>query len=156
MSKVVYVDMDNVLVDFRSGIARVPEHVRKEYDDVSDVPGIFALMDPMPGAVDAFHELSGLFDTYILSTAPWKNPSAWTDKRLWVEQYLGHAAHKRLILSHHKQLNRGHFLIDDRPNNGARHFRGEVIKFGLKQYDDWSIKSYAGWPEVLAYLRTQV
>jgi hypothetical protein len=68
---------------------------------------------------------------------------------------LGHAAHKRLILSHHKQLNRGHFLIDDRPNNGARHFRGEVIKFGMREYDDWPVKSYAGWPEVLDYLRTQ-
>lgn len=156
MTKVVYVDMDNVLVDFRSGIARLPDHVRAAYKDVSDAPGIFALLDPMPGAVEAFHELSGLFDTYILSTAPWQNPSAWTDKRLWVEQHLGHAAHKRLILSHHKQLNRGHFLIDDRPNNGARYFRGEVIKFGLGEREDWPVKSYAGWLEVLAYLRTQV
>ena len=72
MSKVLYVDMDNVLVDFRSGIARLPEHVRAAHEDVSDAPGIFALMDPMPGAVEAFHELSGLFDTYILSTAPWR------------------------------------------------------------------------------------
>lgn len=82
MSKVLYVDMDNVLVDFRSGIALLPAHVRAEHEDVSDAPGIFGLMEPMPGAVDAFHELSGLFDTYILSTAPWKNPSAWMDKRV--------------------------------------------------------------------------
>ena len=31
-------------------------------------------MDPMPGAVQAYRELSQLFDTYIPSTAPWDNP----------------------------------------------------------------------------------
>jgi 5'(3')-deoxyribonucleotidase len=89
MSKVLYVDMDNVLVDFRSGIARLPDHVRAAHEDVSDAPGIFALMDPMPGAVEAFRELSSLFDTYILSTAPWKNPSAWSDKTVMGRSIFG-------------------------------------------------------------------
>jgi hypothetical protein len=42
------------------------------------------------------------------------------------------------------------------PTTAQRHFRGEVIKFGLTSYDDPPVKSYAGLPEVLAYLRTQV
>jgi 5'-nucleotidase len=94
--------MDNVLVDFPSGIARLDDRTRTEYRGrLDEVPGIFALMEPMPLAVESFMELCGHFDTYILSTAPWKNPSAWSDKLLWVQQHLGQHAHKRLILSHH-------------------------------------------------------
>lgn len=107
--KTLYVDMDNVLVDFPSAFARLPEDVLKSHkDDPDEIPGIFALMDPVRGAVEAHALLSELFDTYILSTAPWKNPSAWTDKVLWIQKHLGDRAHKRLILSHHKNLNRGH------------------------------------------------
>jgi len=111
--KILYIDMDNVLVDFPSGIARIPPEVVDQYDDrLDDVPGIFSLMDPLPGAVESFEVLAGLYDTYILSTAPWENPSAWSDKLLWVKRHLGRAAHKRLILSHHKNLNEGDYLID--------------------------------------------
>jgi 5'-nucleotidase len=53
--------------------------------------------------------LANLFDTYILSTSPWENPSAWSDKLLWVKHHLGSICYKRLILTHHKNLNVGHF-----------------------------------------------
>jgi len=33
-------------------------------------------MDPIAGAIEAFKMLSKQYDTYILSTAPWKNLSA--------------------------------------------------------------------------------
>ena len=71
-------------------------------------------MDPIPGAIAAYGRLSTVFDTYILSTAPWLNSTAWSDKPLWVQKHLGEAGYKRLILSHHKNLNHGDFLIDDR------------------------------------------
>jgi len=142
--KTLYIDMDNVLVDFPSGIERLSPEVRKQYEgDLDEVPGIFALMDPMPGAIEAFKMLSKHFDTYILSTAPWKNPSAWSDKVVWVQKYLGEHAHKRLILSHHKNLNDGDFLIDDRLKNGVDKFKGEHIHFGQPDYPDWkSVSSY--------------
>ncbi len=71
MKRIVYVDMDNVLVDFPSGIARLPGEIQRQYEDrLDEVPGIFSLMDPLPGAVAAYHELADRFDTYILSTAP--------------------------------------------------------------------------------------
>jgi 5'(3')-deoxyribonucleotidase len=101
-------------------------------------------MEPIPGAIDAFNTLSKHFDTYILSTAPWKNPSAWSDKVIWVQQYLGESAHKRLILSHHKNLNDGHFLVDDRLKNGVDKFKGEHIHFGQPDFPDWD--------KVVAYL----
>ncbi|MEZ5726770.1 MAG: hypothetical protein R3E48_01420 [Burkholderiaceae bacterium] len=146
MKKVLYVDMDNVLVDFPSGIAQLDESVQKEFEGrLDEVPGIFALMAPMPKAIESFKELAELFDTYILSTAPWENPSAWKDKLLWVKNHIGEKAHKRLILSHHKNLNDGAYLIDDRTKNGADAFAGEHIHFGTEQYPDWD--------SVLEYLR---
>ena len=51
--------MDNVLVDFPTGIARITDSQRAEYDGRYDeVPGIFSLMDPLEGAIEAFHQLS--------------------------------------------------------------------------------------------------
>ena len=136
--KILYIDMDNVLVDFRSGIDRISESEQRAYvDRLDEVPNIFSLMAPMKGAVEAFHRLAGIFDTYILSTAPWENRSAWGDKLDWVKQYLGAPARKRLILTHHKNLNDGDFLIDDRTVNGADRFRGEHIQFGTGQFSDW-------------------
>ncbi len=144
--QILYVDMDNVLVDFSTGISKIAPDLQVEYEGRFDeVPGIFGLMQPMPGAIESFNELSVQFDTYILSTAPWHNPSAWSDKLLWVQKYLGASAYKRLILSHHKNLNDGHYLIDDRTKNGADRFRGQHIHFGTDRFPDW--------PSVVKYLR---
>ena len=50
--KIVYVDMDNVLVDFQSGIDTMQDVITLEYDDrIDEVPHIFAHMkqDGLPG-----------------------------------------------------------------------------------------------------------
>ena len=136
--------MDNVLVDFKTGIDRISSYNRKEYEGRYDeVPDIFSLMDPMEGAIESYNKLSSQYDTYILSTSPWDNPSAWQDKILWVKKYLEKSAYKRLILSHHKNLNRGDYLIDDRLKNGADKFIGEHIHFGTEKFPDWkSVLNY--------------
>jgi hypothetical protein len=150
IKKILYVDLDNTLVDFPSGIARLSEEDRVTYEGhYDDAPGIFALMDPLPGALEAYRKLAARFDTYVLSTAPWHNASAWHDKVLWVQQHLGltseTVAYKRLILSHHKNLNRGDFLVDDRSANGAGEFEGEWLQFGPGA-------AYPTWPSVTEYL----
>ncbi|MEZ5185519.1 MAG: hypothetical protein R2720_07215 [Candidatus Nanopelagicales bacterium] len=148
--KTLYVDMDNTLVDFTARLDGLAPDVLEAFQGREDeMPGVFALMPPMSGALDAFRELSEKFDTYILSTAPWLNPSAWQHKVEWVHLHLGRGkgtpAYKRLILSHHKNLNKGDFLVDDNPQkNGAADFEGEVIAFGSKDFPNW--------PAVTAYL----
>ena len=136
--------MDNVLVDFPSGISKLSQEVINEYEsNLDEVPNIFSLMEPLEGAIDSFKILSQRYDTYILSTAPWENSSAWSDKVKWVKKYLGESAYKRLILSHHKNLNHGDYLIDDRTKNGAGEFKGELIQFGTDKFPDWkSVCSY--------------
>ena len=136
--KILYIDMDNVLVDFKSGISKLSKNQLLEYAERYDeVPNIFSLMEPMPGAIEAFEMLSAKYDTYILSTAPWHNPSAWKDKIEWVQKHLNNNAYKRLILSHHKNLNYGDYLIDDRLKNGADKFKGEHIHYGTEKFPDW-------------------
>ena len=98
-------------------------------------------------AIESFIELTKHFEKYVLSTAPWGNPSAWSDKLLWIKKYLGKLAFKRLILTHHKNLNTGDYLIDDRTARGADSFVGEHIHFGTKKFPDWQ--------SVMKYLRSK-
>tara|TARA_B100000035_G_C20634582_1_gene393920 strand:+ start:86 stop:523 length:438 start_codon:yes stop_codon:yes gene_type:complete len=136
--KTLYVDMDNVIVDFKTGIEKISEEEKVKYEGRYDeVPRIFSLMDPMEGAIEAFNKLSSKYDTYILSTSPWNNPSAWQDKIVWVQKFLEKSAYKRLILSHHKNLNRGDYIIDDRVKNGVDKFEGEHIHFGSEKFPNW-------------------
>jgi 5'(3')-deoxyribonucleotidase len=136
--KVLYIDMDNVLVDFQSGLDKVDEKTLKKYEGhEDDIPGIFALMGPIPGAIDAYNFLSKHFDTYILTTAPWANSTALQDKRDWVGKYLPENGYKRLIISHHKNLCIGEYIIDDRTARGVDQFEGEHIHFGQGDFLKW-------------------
>ena len=130
--------MDNVLVDFQSGIDSLSDEEREVYkDNIDNVPSIFSKMQPLDGAIDGYKKLTEHFDVYILSTAPWNNPSAWSDKLLWVQKHLGDIAYKRLILSSNKNLNAGDYLIDDRTANGASDFKGEHIHFLTEKFKNW-------------------
>jgi len=138
MKKIVYVDMDNILVDFKTGIDKLSEDELAFYEGKYDeVPNIFSKMEPMKDSIESFITLCEKYDTYILSTSPWENPTALNDKLNWVKKYLGFHAHKRLILSHHKHLNIGDYLIDDRTKNGADKFSGELILFGGDDFPNW-------------------
>ena len=145
--KILYFDMDNVVVNFQSGLDQLTEETLQEYaGQLDNVPGLFSLMDPLDGALEAYMTLSNRYDSYILSTAPWGNISAWSDKAAWVQEHLGDAAKKRLILSHNKHLNMSDYLIDDRTANGAGQFTGEHIHFGTEKFPNWnSVLKYLLW-----------
>lgn len=140
--KILYIDMDGTLVDFRSGLRKLglPEDEGFPGDEVE---GIFELMDPMPGALEAVHELAGHFELFILSTSPWNNPTALPGKLAWLKLHLGageeNPFYKQVVFSHRKDLNVGDFLIDDRPGHrGADRFTGELIPFGTPTFPDWA------------------
>ena len=144
----IFVDMDGVLVNFQSGIDKLDETTKREYADdgkgkphYDDVPGIFSLMDPMPGAIEGVRTLKNMgYDLYILSTAPWGNPSAWSDKVKWITKYLDDVFHKKMIITHCKGLldaKEDVYLIDDRTGHGACDFGKHHVQFGIAPYKDW-------------------
>lgn len=135
---ILYIDLDNTLADYDNGHRHLSEDLLREYDGhLYDAPGFFAGLEPMPSAVKAFKLLALKYDTYILSSAPFSNPTAWCDKLEWVKRYLGVAAFRRLIISHHKNLSYGDYLIDDREVNGAREFMGTFLQFGKDPFKTW-------------------
>ena len=84
----------------------------------------------------------------MVSTVPWHNPSAWSDKLFWVRRYLGQSAQERPILSQHKHLNDAHYLVDDWRNNGADRFKDVHIHSGTADFPDW--------PSVVHFLKNKI
>lgn len=162
--KTVYIDMDGVIVNFQSGIDRLPEEVRAQFPgdkNIDEAEGIFGLMDPFDDALEAVMRLadSEKLDVFILSTAPWLNPSAWSDKIAWIHKHFGEdedsPLYKRVILTHRKDLNKGDFLIDDRKKNGAGEFEGIHIHFGDVNEKEQRDGSFPDWDSVLEFFREQ-
>ena len=158
-NRIIYIDMDNVIVDFKSGLDKVSDEIKNQYNDdgtgkphYDDIPGIFSMMSPMKDAIESIKAIAetGHFQLYILSTSPWDNPSAWSDKLQWVKHHFDSDKpdglfYKRLILSHHKNLciQENSWLIDDREANGAKDFGDRLVRFGSEQFPDWkSIKKF--------------
>ena len=162
--KTVYIDMDGTIVDFQSGIDRLPDEIRARFPgdkNIDEAEGIFGLMDPLPGAIEGVKKLakSEKLDVYILSTAPWLNASAWADKLKWIQTHFGHEKdsplYKRVILTHHKELNTGDFLIDDRKKNGAERFNGLHIYFGEFNEEDQRDGTFPDWASVISFFEKQ-
>ena len=136
--------MDNVLVDFQSGIDALTPEEKEAYKGAYDnCPHIFSKMVPIKGTIESFKQLSTVYDTYILSTSPiesfkrlsemydvyvlstspWDNPTALNDKLDWIKRYLGKVAYKRVIFSQYKHLNKGDCLIDDPQRMGLERLK---------------------------------
>lgn len=155
--KIVYVDMDGVLVDLGKSFEnffKLHPYLKERYKDNPDhLQGVFRDAPPIDGAVESINILqqSGKYDLFIATSAPWGNPQSAAEKRFWLEQYFGKLFHKRMFITHRKDLLIGDYLIDDRRKNGAGEFKGELIQFGW----NWETKEYnqyPNWNSVLNYL----
>ena len=159
MSKpVLYLDMDGVLVDFPGTLNQTPIKLREHCMNWcietgmhhSDFPGIFGNLEPLQNAVQSVKDLCTDFEVYLLSSPPWNNLTAWTDKRKWVDKHLPFLSSKHLILSHRKDLNRGRILVDDRPRHGA-------YEFGLFPGQTWlKFDDESSWPEFVERIRLEI
>ena len=136
--KILFVDMDGVIVDFIQSAKNSP-YYEKYIDELDKIPDVFLNAPPMKYAIDSISKIidSGKYDIYIASTAPWDNIASLSHKRIWIEKYFGDKLRKRLILTHRKDLLIGDYLIDDRTANGAGDFQGELIQFGSDKFPDW-------------------
>ncbi len=140
MVKIVYIDMDDTLCDFKGAFERAlaanPEtpYPQAHYR-------FFADLQPIEGAIETVKLLldSDTYDPYILSAPSIRNPFSYAEKREWVEQHLGLDFCERLILCAHKALLKGDILIDDNAEGrGQEDFEGILIHFGSDPFSSWA------------------
>ena len=136
--KILYIDMDGVIVDFNSGISKLSDQELNQFiNRYDEVPHIFSKMDPLPNAIEAVNKLIDQYNVFILSSSPWENRTALNDKLDWIKTHFGTKLRKKVIFSHNKHLNHGDFLIDDRTANGAGDFNGVHIHFSSEKFPNW-------------------
>lgn len=136
---IIYVDMDHVLCDYEEAWAR-QKALFPDLEFPQSQPGMYIGMNPLPGAIDTYHWLNNHpnSDVYILTAPSVYNSHCYSEKRDWVEKYLGLSVVENLIISPHKNLNDGHYLIDDMASGkGQDRFKGSLILFGSEQFPDW-------------------
>jgi 5'-nucleotidase len=88
-------------------------------------------------AANALYD-SDRYVPYMLTAPSTKNPLCYTEKRVWVERYLGMRFVERLIICPNKALLIGDILIDDQASGrGQEAFTGTLAQFGSAAYPDW-------------------
>jgi len=127
----IFLDMDGVLANFEKAAAQIPDVKRP--DEVLD----FSTFEPMPGAINAVEKIIAMgHDVFIATTPPWNNPSAWGQKRDWIEEHLPQLKRK-MFLTHRKDLLKGDILVDDSTYRGQYDFDGTFMHFG--KHFDWDM-----------------
>jgi 5'(3')-deoxyribonucleotidase len=137
---IVHVDMDDVLCNYL-GAYREAKDKNPGILYPQSIKGFYLDLKPIPGAIEGFKFLQKHFEVYIATRPSYMNVHCYSEKREWVEKYLGLETCKNLAMTPNKNLLMGDFLIDDVP---WIEFKGEQILFGSDKFP--------GWDSVLKYL----
>jgi 5'-nucleotidase len=142
--KIVYLDMDGVLVDLEANIQEFfkfnPTQKTKYKNRPDLIPNLFLDPPPIKGAIEAVNKLneSNKFELFIATAAPWGNVESAAHKRIWIEKHFGELFKKKMFITHRKDMLMGNYLIDDRITNGAGEFVGEHLHFGAEKFPNWN------------------
>jgi 5'-nucleotidase len=135
--RVLLFDMDGVLCNYikarEEGLERNPE---QPYPQAKF--GFFSNMEPIDGSIEAFRELEKHYDCYILTRPSTKNLLCYSEKAMWIRDYLGEYMLEKLIIACDKGRQPGDYLIDDMTEHGQTEFKGEHIHFGTEKFPDWA------------------
>lgn len=142
MKKILLIDLDNVIANFEkayiSELKTTPEilYPQCKYK-------FFENLEPIEDSIETINILNNLFELYILTRPSVLNPLCYTEKRVWVEKYLGLEMCKKLILCSDKTMVMGDYLIDDKIQTGIFEPIWKHIHFGSAEFSNWKkIKNY--------------
>ena len=131
--QIVYVDMDDVLCKYAEGHAAMASK-EPTVQWPQSIPGFYKNLEEVDWAIWGINTLAMHFDVWILTRPSYMNPLCYTEKRQWIETYLGLNWCKKLILCPDKSLLKGDYLIDDQP---WPKFEGKQFLFGSNEFPDW-------------------
>lgn len=129
-SRIIHLDLDGVLADFRKGFVAVTGRQPEEFSvdemwaSVASVNGFFLELEITQGGRELFTFAQSLGEVRILTALPRKStyPTAADEKRLWVDRHFGDIPVVTVQYARQKaDLARQHdILIDDSPENVRR------------------------------------
>ena len=88
MKKIVYIDMDDVLCDFIGNYNKAKQS-NPEIEYPQSKKGFLINLPPLKNAVESVEKLKSKYDVYVLTAPSVFNPVCYSEKREWVEKYLG-------------------------------------------------------------------
>lgn len=131
---IIAIDMDGVLCDFAKRYRERQLENPNIYYPQSEY-GFFENLDPIPGAIKAYWALKKEFNVKILTSPSIHNPLCYTEKRNWVEEYLGFSEVFHLTITKDKHLFKADYLIDD---TEYKEFQGTQLLFGSQECPNWN------------------
>jgi 5'-nucleotidase len=173
--KIVLIDMDGVLADFRESF--VKESLKNDFEIDSTDKGIYIKikedrdnkkrnfinsqkgfylgLPPITGAIQAVKEMSidDNFEVFFCSTPSEFYQNCVLEKYQWIEKHFGFEMTKKIILTRDKTLIKGDYLIDDKPYvDGIIDPQWEQVYFSQPYNKDCRgkhIDDWTKWREVI-------
>lgn len=151
MAFTIFVDLDDVLADFKGAALSIHNKSRSDvksqdwrlelslnltaeefWAPIDNNPGFWENLEPLPWMHDLLTLLESLADNVYILSAPSHCKSSYQGKLDWIHSQIG-PDYSKLILTPHKHLlaNSNTVLIDDSPYNVSkfREHGGKAIKF---------------------------
>lgn len=148
---IVYVDMDDTAVDFSKQLSKY-QSMYPRYQYPQSIIGFFSSMEPMPGFIEAWEDLSEYYDMRFLSRPSPYNLGSYTEKAVWIRDNMGGIdALEKLNLCPDKSIvgEECDYLVDDWTVHGQVEFKGEFLHFGVNGI-------YKDWDSIVRYLISKI
>ena len=132
MKKVIYVEMDGVLCDYKSRCKKL----NIKFSEAKRTPGFFKKLKPVKGAIETYRKLSEKCDVYVLLVTSRDNAAVRAEKMEWLSKYLPEA--RVLVMRKDDPLmDEVDFLINDYGKRFEHREHGHKVKFGSSGMADW-------------------